>query len=125
MTIKATTLISGLCLLLLPACAGGPLSGAVRNDIARQMVAQRPALSRCYRDALKRDREATGKMTLNFTVVPTGSFTNVSIASSSINDGKMRTCVENALQAMRLGVRPPSRPVLVTYPVNFTPEAIP
>jgi TonB family protein len=125
MTIKATTLISGLCLVLLSACVGGPLSGAVRADIARQMVAQRPALSGCYKDALTRDRGATGKMTLNFTVAPTGAFGNVSIASSSISDGKMRTCVENALQSMRLGVRPPSRPVLVTYPIDFTREAIP
>ncbi|MCA9669099.1 MAG: TonB family protein [Myxococcales bacterium] len=124
---QALSLMVAVALLSLAAagCAGGPLSPAVRSDIARQMVAQRPALSRCYTDALTRNRQATGNMTVNFTVTRAGGFSGLTISSSSISDPKLNTCVEEALASMRLGVPGPDRPVNVTYPVNFTPEAIP
>jgi len=108
--------------LALGACPGAALGPNVRQEIAVQVTGKQPALSSCYKEALARDRTLAGQATLRFTVDMTGQFGAVGV--NGIQDGKLKSCIENSLQGLSLG-HPVVGAVQVTSPIALEPEPIP
>lgn len=104
--------------LLLAGCSS-QLSTSVRQDIDSQVKSQRKAIAKCYKKALKRNKALKGRMTLYFTVNDfDGSFSEVSVGRSSLDDPRLKRCVVKRTSRLKLA-NAPDKPVRVTYPMEF------
>jgi len=105
------------------ACSAGQvLEKAAHKDISSKMSAAQPSFQACYTDALIKDENARGKLTLSFQANPvSGRFEKVKVGNTSIKDAEFSTCVANAVSNLRLSV-PPGRLVVVdAYAISFSP----
>jgi hypothetical protein len=112
-----------LFLVSLLALSGGTgcqvqLSDTVRRDISAQMAATHRGVAACYQDALVRNPNLAGTLTVQFMVANyTGRFQNVQF-SGVINDPNLLRCVRTLTESRRT-LQPPPRPVMVTFPIVF------
>lgn len=102
-------------------CSGSGFGDSVKQDIDTQMRAARAQFQKCYAEALKRDRELKGSMTVSIKAAPeTGKFEQVQAQSATMKDAALSECVEN--QAKKLALSAPQKTaVAADYPLDFAP----
>ncbi len=86
--------------------------------IASIVKKQKPFLNRCYAQHLRLNPNASGKMSISFTVEPTGGVTSVRILRSSIADPRLQKCTLTVLERMQFKTFD-GDPIVVNYPINF------
>jgi hypothetical protein len=99
------------------ATASGPLPPEVIRRVVR---AHFNKIRFCYDRALRSQPTLAGKLVMNFTIDPKGGTKGVSVADGTISDPDLRSCVIAAFTSMSFP-EPKSGPVVVTYPIEFTP----
>lgn len=115
-------LVTGAAALLLGACGGSGLGKGVRTDIQNQMESAREPMAQCYADALERNADLVGTMTVSFVVqAKSGQFSNVQTRRSSLEDQEMEQCVINQVSSLKLQTPQKSKVAVDAYPVRFTP----
>jgi TonB family protein len=86
--------------------------------IASVVKKQKPFFNRCYAQHLRLNPNASGKMSVSFTVEPAGSVTSVRILRSSIADPRLQKCTLTVLERMQFRTFD-GDPIVVNYPINF------
>jgi outer membrane biosynthesis protein TonB len=74
----------------------------------------------CYENALKRNPNLRGKLTIRFTILETGGIADITTALNTIGAPDVAACIVNAMRTWRTQFRP-SGPVTVEYPFVFSP----
>lgn len=116
-------LLAALVAMLSGACGGSGIGKGVRTDIQNQMESAREPMSQCYADALTRNGDVGGTMSLSFVVAPTsGQFTNVQASRSNIGDQEMEQCVINHVSSLKLQTPQKAKVAVDRYPVRFSPS---
>lgn len=114
--------------------------GARTNDSARSpraidrgLEATSVAMEKCFLDLYRKGQVIPGRMTLSFTIDPSGSVTSQNVADvSGINSEPFMNCILEVVKTAKFEkiedlptegtnvVKGPARPVNVTYPLEFT-----
>jgi len=84
-----------------------------------------PAMSACYEEALTRDPELAGSMSLGFTVTDQdgiGAVTMVELDEGGVTDDGMIDCVLDAFEGLQFDPPMGGGELSVTYPVIFSTE---
>ncbi len=74
----------------------------------------------CYENALKRNPNLKGKISIRFTILETGGLADVTAAQNSLGSPEVAGCIVNTMRSWRTQFRP-SGPVTVEYPFVFSP----
>jgi len=74
----------------------------------------------CYENALKRNPNLKGKVTIRFTILETGGLADIEAAVNTIGSADVATCIMATMRSWRTPFKP-SGPVTVEYPFVFTP----
>src|SRR6266545_4209816 len=74
----------------------------------------------CYENALKRNPNLKGKISIRFTILETGGLAEISAAVNSVGSPEVAACIVNTMRSWRTQFRP-SGPVTVEYPFVFQP----
>lgn len=88
----------------------------------RRLMLQRAAdVRRCYESALAQDERARGKLTLRFTIAPSGAIERVAAVRSTFARKDVAACIVDVVRRWTTPFRP-AEPVEVEYPVSFSPR---
>ncbi|MFT3914491.1 MAG: AgmX/PglI C-terminal domain-containing protein [Anaeromyxobacteraceae bacterium] len=90
----------------------GKLNGFVR--------ARMGLVKACYENALKRNPNLKGKLTIRFTILETGGLADIVTALNTIGSSDVASCIIGTMRTWRTQFRP-SGPVTVEYPFVFSP----
>jgi outer membrane biosynthesis protein TonB len=74
----------------------------------------------CYENALKRNPNLRGKLTIRFTILETGGIADITTALNTIGAPDVAACIINTMRTWRTQFRP-SGPVTIEYPFVFAP----
>ncbi len=74
----------------------------------------------CYENALKRNPNLKGKLTIRFTILETGGLADIVTALNTIGSSEVASCIIGTMRTWRTQFRP-SGPVTVEYPFVFSP----
>lgn len=75
----------------------------------------------CYENALKRNPNLKGKISIRFTILETGGIADIQTAVNSLGSPEVAACITNTMRTWRTQFRP-SGPVVVEYPFVFSPS---
>ena len=73
----------------------------------------------CYENALKRNPNLKGKISIRFTILETGGLAEISAAVNSLGSPEVAGCIVNTMRSWRTQFRP-SGPVTVANPESTT-----
>jgi outer membrane biosynthesis protein TonB len=76
----------------------------------------------CYENALKRNPNLKGKISIRFTILETGGLAEVTAVQNSVGAPEVAACIVNTMRGWRTQFRP-SGPVTVEYPFVFQAAA--
>jgi len=76
----------------------------------------------CYENALKRNPNLRGRLVIRFTILETGSVTDVTASQSTLGAPEVAACIMNTMRSWRTQFKP-NGPVSVEYPFLFTPAS--
>lgn len=98
-----------------------PVYGMIAREPLRAVIATaRPRISRCFREAMARDRSLTeARLTMRFVIVPDGSVACAEAVASSVEDEALDGCVAMALMTLRFASFARG-PITVNYPFALT-----
>ncbi len=96
----------------------GPLSA---DAIKRVVIQHRSKLRACYEQGLKKNPELQGKVTVAFTIAPSGRVAVSKMAESSLHDAQVEQCIVQAFATM-VFPKPTGGDVKVSYPVVFAAD---
>jgi hypothetical protein len=100
----------------------GPGYTAVEPEGLRAFVASRAGqLKACYEKRLRREPSLHGRLSLRFTVLADGALEDVSVTRNELG-AAVAQCVTSTVRGWKVPFRP-SWPVIVEYPMVFTPGA--
>jgi outer membrane biosynthesis protein TonB len=74
----------------------------------------------CYENALKRNPNLKGKISIRFTILETGGLADVTAALNSLGSPDVAACIVNTMRSWRTQFKP-AGPVTVEYPFVFSP----
>jgi len=74
----------------------------------------------CYENALKRNPNLKGKLTIRFTILETGGLSDITVVLNTVNSPEIAACITGTMRSWRTQFRP-SGPVTVEYPFVFSP----
>jgi len=94
----------------------GPLDAKIVQRVARRYVAM---LRWCYRNTLKRDPMARGRLTLSLAVLPTGRVGKAMLKQGSFKDRRLEQCLLKKVKRMRFPAPNGGGNVAVTIPLDF------
>lgn len=72
-------------------------SAYVRREVSRGMA----SIKACYEQALRRDPNAGGQVTLGWTIVPDGAVRNIGVKDDTVHDREMINCMRVAISQWR------------------------
>ena len=79
-----------------------PAPGSIDKDaLAKAILEHLGQVSRCYENAMTRNGESGGKLTLEWTVTTAGTVASAKVKNSSLKDGSIASCVLTALKGWR------------------------
>ena len=90
-----------------------------RSDIARVVKLRIRAVKSCYERELKKDPTLRGKVVVQFTIGEVGRVTNSKIASSTMSNAAVGSCILGRIRSWRFP-KPEGGSVTVSYPFVFT-----
>jgi outer membrane biosynthesis protein TonB len=73
----------------------------------------------CYENALKRNPNLKGKITIRFTILETGGLADIEASVNTIGSADVASCIMATMRSWRTPFKP-SGPVTVEYPFVFT-----
>ncbi|MFO0665902.1 MAG: AgmX/PglI C-terminal domain-containing protein [Polyangiaceae bacterium] len=95
----------------------------VREQELRQGFAARQYFISCYHDDLRRNRNAQGRISLRFDIMPEGDLQKLEVAEQTGALSKeFVDCLLTAVGKVTLKPRPGSEPVRLTYPFSFSSD---
>jgi outer membrane biosynthesis protein TonB len=101
--------------------AGNPtLGGSGKLDketVHKYIRRQMSGIKWCYQTALQANPTLTGKLTLSFTILPTGKVATPEVVQSSISDSDLNACVKQKMGAWRFPQPKEGGVVKVSYPL--------
>jgi len=77
-------------------------------------------MRRCYEEALKSNKKTEGKVSIRWTVTPTGTVEQSSIAATDTHLPELDRCVLKTVQNMKFPTANNGQPTFVVYPWRFT-----
>jgi TonB family protein len=81
-----------------------------------------PDARRCYQRELARQPDLHGRVTLRFTITPSGEVSELRVMENSSGSERLADCVRSVVQAHRFAPPTGGGPVVVTYPYVFVPS---
>jgi TonB family protein len=104
-----------------PEITGESSTHADRSQTAIQRVVQREAqrLKRVYEDWLKRDPALSGRLTVKFTILPSGAVSNLSVVKSTMNNQEFDETILRYIKRWQFPEVSGGTPVEVVYPFVF------
>jgi outer membrane biosynthesis protein TonB len=75
----------------------------------------------CYENALKRNPALKGRLVIRFTILETGSVSEVGASQNTLGSPEVASCIMNTMRSWRTQFKP-GGPVTVEYPFLFTPS---
>lgn len=86
--------------------------------IASVVKKQKAFFNRCYAQHLRLNPNASGRMSLSFTISPNGSVNNARVLRTDMSDPRLQKCTLSVIE--RLSFRTfDGDPIVVNYPINF------
>jgi outer membrane biosynthesis protein TonB/pSer/pThr/pTyr-binding forkhead associated (FHA) protein len=95
--------------------------GLTAQEIMAVIRSHLNEIRHCYEQLLQRSPNASGKISVNFTVGLSGAVSRVSVAEATLNDAVTRGCVTGRIQRWRFPKPRGGQPVEVNYPFVFNP----
>jgi hypothetical protein len=113
-------LVTTAAAMLLAGCGDvGDSQGRLRTALE----AQKPTLDQCYARALERDEGEAGQMQVWVHVnSQTGKLEEVEVVDATVQDGQLKSCVEQALVGVQLDPAP-AVDLQVEYFLRFNPTS--
>ncbi len=98
------------------------VKGALDKDIIRRIVrAHINEVRYCYNQGLVRDPSLKGKVSIQFTIGPTGKVPAAVVASHTLADEKVANCIAKAVKRWKFPKPTGGGNVVVTYPFTLEP----
>jgi outer membrane biosynthesis protein TonB len=91
-----------------------------QQKLAAFVKARQALIKACYENALKRNPNLKGKISIRFTILETGGLADVAAAQNGLGAPEVAACIIQAMKSWRTQFRP-SGPVTVEYPFVFSP----
>jgi TonB family protein len=100
---------------------GAPeVSGGLDRETVRRIIMQyRGQIRTCYERALLIAPQLAGRVTLNWTISPSGPVIKAQIKSSTSNSPSLDGCVKDVIKSMAFPAAQNGRPTTVIYPFIF------
>jgi TonB family protein len=95
---------------------GGSLDPAKISSVVRRRLA---AIKGCYERSLRRNPDLQGKISVRFTIGPTGAVVEISVESNTMGDEEVARCIVSVMRGWRFP-KPEGGSVTVAYPFIFT-----
>jgi TonB family protein len=104
-----------------PEISGESSTHSDRSQAAIQRVVQRETqrLKRVYEDWLKRDPALGGRLTVKFTILPSGTVSNVSVVKTTMNNQEFDETILRYIKRWQFPEVSGGTPVEVVYPFVF------
>jgi outer membrane biosynthesis protein TonB len=98
------------------------VSGSVADQgkLAAFVKARQGLIKACYENALKRNPNLKGKISIRFTILETGGLSEIAAAQNGLGSPEVAACIVQTMRSWRTQFRP-SGPVTVEYPFVFSP----
>lgn len=90
-----------------------------QQKLAAFIKARMSAIKGCYENALKRNPNLRGKITIRFTILETGGLADIESATNTMNAADVAACIMGTMRSWRTPFKP-SGPVTVEYPFVFS-----
>jgi hypothetical protein len=97
----------------------GQLSETEINSVMRRQL---KSLRDCYENALKRNRQLSGKLVIRFEILDDGKTSNIDFEDDTLGSGDVRECIARRAKYWRFP-KPDGGSVFVAYPIVFTPAS--
>lgn len=97
---------------------GGELD---RSRLVSFVRARMGGIRACYEAQLRRDPALRGRIRISFTVLETGNLAEVVAVEDTLGSAEVTRCVVGMMRTWHLPLQP-SAPVLVDYPLVFSPR---
>lgn len=95
-------------------------TGSLDKDEIRRVVREHlKEVRACYESALLRNRDLRGRVTVRFTISPTGSIADASVASNELGDAEVAECIRKAVTTWGFPEPEGNGNVVVTYPFDL------
>lgn len=91
-----------------------------KEEIARVIRRNLPRFKYCYEKQLNANPNLAGKVSVYFTIAPTGSVANASVSESSMGDATVESCVASVMKSLKFPQPKGGGIVVVTYPFVFS-----
>ena len=107
---------------------GGPaiVGASLRREAIQRVMRRRfRAILNCYERELREDRDLAGRITVQFTIQPTGRVSDAQLGSTTINSERFEACVLRRVSATRFPRPMGGGIVKVTYPYTFSVASSP
>jgi TonB family protein len=96
------------------------VTGALgREEIGRVIRAHLSRFKFCYERELSANRGLSGKISVHFTIAPTGAVASAKVRESSMSHAVVESCVLRVMQSLQFPAPRGGGVVLVTYPFIF------
>ena len=102
--------------------AKAAVQGSLDKDIIRRIVrAHINEVRSCYNQALTKDPNVGGKVTIQFEIGPEGKVSSASVQTNGTGDTTLGTCVAKMVKRWTFPKPPGGGSVSVAYPFNLSP----
>jgi outer membrane biosynthesis protein TonB len=91
-----------------------------QGKLAAFVKARQGLIKACYENALKRNPNLKGKISIRFTILETGGLSEIAAAQNGLGSPEVAACIVQTMRTWRTQFRP-SGPVTVEYPFVFSP----
>lgn len=96
--------------------------GALDKDVIRRIVRSHLSeVTACYEAGLAKDPTIKGRVSIQFTIAPTGAVAGAIVQESEIGDAQVGRCIAGAVESWRFPEPEGGGNVVVTYPFALTP----
>lgn len=90
-----------------------------KEEIGRVIRRNLARFKFCYEKQLNANPNLSGKISVYFTIAPTGSVANASVRETTMNDANVESCVEKVMRSLQFPKPRGGGIVVVTYPFVF------
>jgi len=91
-----------------------------KEEIARVIRRNFPRFKYCYEKQLNANPNLSGKISIYFTIAPTGSVAKASVRESSMGNATVESCTANVMKSLKFPKPKGGGIVVVTYPFVFS-----
>ncbi len=91
-----------------------------QQKLAAFVKARQGLIKACYENALKRNPNLKGRVSIRFTILETGGLADIVAAQNALGSPEVASCIVQTMKSWRTQFRP-SGPVTVEYPFVFSP----